>query len=277
METEAAALIAGHGPRWFSAAANRRSRRTYDGTSATPGALEELRAICDGFRPWPDARVELLEHAGEEIFTGIIGSYGRVSGAPHALLVIADTSSPYCQAHAGYTGEAAVLQATALRLGTCWIGGGFSAEAIRPHTNLLPAEQVLAIVAVGHPTERLSGTDRTMKLLTGSHKHKPVEQLLDDGGDGWPSWALAAVDAAQAAPSAVNRKPWRFRLDGDELVVSQDKRDSGAKLARALDCGIAMLHVELAARSEGAVGHWIDGGERPLDIARFRLETDRTG
>jgi len=76
------------------------------------------------------------------------------------------------------------------------------------------------------------------------------------------------VETARLAPSAINRQPWRFRLDGDSLVIAQDNAFETPKVTKRLDCGIAMLHAHLGAVAEGVVGAWTDleGG---LDVARF--------
>ena len=62
--------------------------------------------------------------------------------------------------------------------------------------------------------------------------------------------------AARLAPSAVNRQPWRFVCGDRSISVSLDKKRDTYKISRRLDCGIAMLHLELGARHAGAAGLW---------------------
>ena len=79
-----------------------------------------------------------------------------------------------------------------------------------------------------------------------------VEKLAPgvlDGG--WPQWAVTAVQAARLAPSGANRQPWRFRLDGDALVMG---RADKLYWTAPIDFGIARLHVELGAQHEGVQG-----------------------
>jgi hypothetical protein len=66
----------------------------------------------------------------------------------------------------------------------------------------------------------------------------------------------AALEAARLAPSAYNRQPWRFHLGPNSITVSavELKRDFG--FSARLDCGIAMLHVEIAALDRGVRGEW---------------------
>jgi nitroreductase len=269
MNSQTAELLADYAPAWFDAISTRHSRRTYDGSRASTEALDSLRGLSESFTPWEDARVQLLEQPDEDLFTGIIGSYGRITGAPHAALVIADTASPFSQAHAGYFGEAVVLQATHLGLQTCWIGGAFSASVARRHASLNPSEEILAAISIGHANEQYTSTDRSMRFFARAHRRKTSAQIAGTDHSAWPAWAREAVEAARLAPSAINRQPWRFSMDGDALVISQDRRDIGKKLTREMDCGIAMLHVELGAWKHGVTGDWqtIPGGG--LSLRRF--------
>ncbi len=252
---------------WFAAVSKRRSRRTYDGHHVDARLLDTLAEACEGFRPYPDARVELIPDPGADVFTGIMGSYGKVSGAPHVLVVIADTASRESQQHAGYAGEAAILEATVLGLDTCWVGGFFDQRKATALVELTPTERIVAVSPVGHATAAMSGTDKTMRGMAGSHRRKPLEQIAE-GVAAWPAWAQAAAECARLAPSAVNRQPWRLRLDDTALVVARDNALETPKVTKSLDCGIAMLHAELGARSVGTHGRWTPG-HGGLEVARF--------
>ena len=93
-----------------------------------------------------------------------------------------------------------------------------------------------------------------------SHKRKTVDEIAPGGIAGWPDWARASVELARLAPSAVNRQPWRFSLEsgaaGERLVVRVDEPKEPYKIPKRLDCGIAMAHVEVAARAAGKQGYW---------------------
>jgi hypothetical protein len=64
----------------------------------------------------------------------------------------------------------------------------------------------------------------------------------------------------------MNRQPWRFRIEGGALVVAYAGSDT-PRTSKRLDCGIAMVHAELGAASEGAFGRWELLVGR--DVARF--------
>jgi hypothetical protein len=54
----------------------------------------------------------------------------------------------------------------------------------------------------------------------------------------------------------MNRQPWRFSYAEGRVTVSYDGADAYARVSKRLDCGIAMLHFETAARHAGGAGHW---------------------
>jgi nitroreductase len=253
---------------WLDALLSRHSRRTFDGAPLPAHQLDELDSVAHSFRPYPDARVELIRDRVDDAFIGIAGSYGRIVGAPHLMAVIVDSSGPHRHQHAGYTGEALVLEASSQGFDTCWVGGLFRRDAVSRSLLLSPSEVVVAISPVGHAVNTRSGTERAMHAMAGSGSRKPLRKLARHAGPDWPAWALAAVEAARLAPSAMNRQPWRFRLEDGSLVISRDSESELPKVAKALDCGIAMLHIELAARANGTPGTWHDlSGER--DLARY--------
>lgn len=257
-----------YAPDWLAAVARRRSRRSFDGVPADTTVLLAVESLCKRFRPYADARVELVTDPAVDIFKGIVGGYGKVTDAPHALLFIADARAPFANQHLGYIGEAIVLEATARSLDTCWIGGFFDPKKAGSLVELAHGERVVAASPLGTAVAQATSTERTMSGMAGSHNRKPPEVIAPDGTAGWPAWAIGALETARLAPSAVNRQPWRFRWDDDALVVSVNSRLESPKVTKRLDCGIAMLHVEIAALSYGVTGAWGDLSSG-LDVARF--------
>jgi len=265
--TAAADLLEQRSPGWLAAVGRRDSRRLFDGSPATEPMLDALEAICSGFSPHTDARVVLVRAPALDIFRGIVGAYGKIRNAPHVLVFVGQEDSPFASQHVGYAGEAVILEATRLGLDTCWVGGFFSARKVGHLVDLGRGERVFAVSPLGHGQASKSITEKTMSAMAGSRKRKCVAELAPGVSDEWPAWAVAAVETARLAPSAVNRQPWRFRLDGGGLVISTDTPVETPKVAKRLDCGIAMLHVELGAAASGVHGRWTD--LTGSDVARF--------
>jgi hypothetical protein len=163
-----------------------------------------------------------------------------------------------------------VLEAARLGLDTCWIGGFFSADKVRRVVDLAEGERVYSVSPLGFARESTSTTEKAMQGLAGARKRKGIEELAPEIGKTWPDWAIAAVETARLAPSAVNRQPWRFRFKDRALTISKDSDFETPKVTKRLDCGIAMLHAELGAIAEGARGAWTD--LEGADVASFDLE-----
>lgn len=270
---------------WAAAAVVRHSVRTYTGQAVSTAELERLESLCESF-PCPEvARVIVVREVPDIVFTGFVGSYGRVLGAPSALLMTGTQTAPAFQESVGYLGEAAVLEATSLGLGTCWVAGYFDRAVASTLVPLASAERVIAISPLGYGAPRPRPGERVMKRAVRAHKRKSVEEIAPGFEDeSWPSWAAEGVRLAGIAPSAVNRQPWRFELDRETpaagppvagvrptraVTLSAVTKGSEGKISRRLDCGIAMLHFEVGARLMGASGHW-ESLPAPL-VARYRV------
>jgi hypothetical protein len=254
--------------RWLDAVSVRRSRRAYDGTPLEPAAMEALRSLCAEFRPWPDARAEVVAEPVVDVFRGLLGSYGKIHGAPSVLVFIAKTAGdgPGLR-HLGYVGEGVVLEATALGLGTCWVSGFFDPIRAARVVDLARGERVVAVSPVGRPVDERTSTERVMEGVASSHNRKPLDDIAPRHQD-WPRWAQAAAEAARLAPSATNRQPWRFSFDGHDLVLCRNSRRDLPRTSKWLDVGIASLHIELAALAEGVPGSWRDA---PADTSGLEL------
>ncbi len=260
--------------RWLDAVATRRSRRAYDGRPLAAEDLAELDALCRGFIPWLDARAVLVEQPEVDVFRGLLGSYGKIHGAPSVVVFVArsDGDGPALR-HLGYVGEGVVLEATARGLGTCWVSGFFDAGKARKLVELAAGDRVVAVTPLGHPLATETQTERVMQGVASSHNRKPLDEIAPGHRD-WPTWAQKAAACARLAPSATNRQPWRFAFeDGDFLLCRNSRRDL-PRTSKWLDLGIASLHVELAARAEGVEGSWIDAapGTTGLELCRYHVE-----
>jgi len=258
-------------PAWYAAIAVRRSRRRYSDRKVAAPELEALTAFTERFRFAPGARVALVAGGGD-VFTGLLdrfgGAYGRVEGAPLTAAFIGPKDS---ELQIGYVGEAFVLEATRLGLGTCWVAGMFDRQTAANLVKLHRGEHVFAVTPVGHPVEHKRVVERMMSKAVRSAARRQVEEiaplLMRTSGHGhpaWPAWAVTAVEAARLAPSGANRQPWRFSMRHDALVMGHADR---TYWTASMDLGIAMLHVELGAAREGVHGAW-ERLEEPL-VARF--------
>ena len=169
----------------------------------------------------------------------------------------------------GYAMEKNILKATALGLGTCWLGGTFRRSGFARRLNLSESELLPAISPVGYPGEARSLTDRFFRFSAGSDQRKEWSELFSDGS---PETLLsreatggyeAPLECVRGGPSASNKQPWRIVKDGSAFhfflarTPGYDRMFKEIRLQN-VDMGIAMCHFELAARELGLLGSWND-------------------
>ncbi len=255
--------------RWHQAIQVRHSRRKFVNKPINTADLEGIHQICQKFRPFGNtAYGVLVAESPDQVFKGLVGSYGKIKGSQAYIAFVGNTDDPHVEEKVGYVGEGIILELTSLSFDTCWIGGFFKPEIVSQQINLGPEEKVYCVTPVGYSAD-YSLTERLMSAMVKSRKRKPIEKLCADwdynGGEKWQQMAIAD---ARLAPSGVNRQPWLFTVHSDEIIVSVDSQQTN-NLSKRVDCGIAMLHLEVGAMTTGKLGEW----EFLLlpQIARFKI------
>jgi nitroreductase len=255
--------------RWYPAIEKRRSRRHFDpGRSIDPEKLAALDRICKKFKPFPGARSCLVNRPGNDVFKGAVGSYGKVQGAPAFIAFIGNLDRASVQEETGYTGEGVILEASSLGLDTCWVGGFFKPESVASLIPVNSNERVLAVSPVGYAAKSKGFEEELMTGFGRSHRRLPVSKLISGSKpESLPEWITAALASARLAPSAVNRQPWGFDVQEKSITVYVRTGGPEYSASKRLACGIAMLHIEVAALNYGVHGKW-EFLEAP-GVARF--------
>jgi hypothetical protein len=245
-------------PKWYPVIAQRRSRRHFDPNRLIdPASLVSLDRVCREFTPFLHARAYLVNKPSRDIFKGIVGSYGKISGAPAFIAFIGDMNAASVHEEIGYTGEGIILEATALGLNTCWVGGFFKSEIVASLIEIKNNERVLSVTPVGYASKSESFEERLMTGFGRSHKRLPLSKLIDGRQtENLPEWARVSLNAARLAPSATNRQPWKFDVDDRSITVNVRTNSPDFNVSKRLDCGIAMIHIEIAALNFGIHGVW---------------------
>jgi nitroreductase len=173
----------------------------------------------------------------------------------------------------GYLLEHAILAATDIGVGTCWLGGSFTKSSFAKKILLRDREVIPAVVAVGYDEEKKGRNGQIRKYMSAARR-LPAELLFFADAFGNTLSIDSAGEYAQPlemvrwAPSASNKQPWRIIRIGDawHFYLHRTKGyGKGTLLFRILrladlqrvDMGIAMCHFELTARSLGLHGRWI--------------------
>lgn len=259
--------------RWYEGIKVRRSRRNYNPKIIPADLLDELKSfVRRANKRFNDARIVVINQNPDEVFKGAIGSYGKIKGAQAYAAFVGDMTSKNVQENLGYLGEAFILEATSFGLSTCWVGGFFRPEIVKEHiTDLSPAEKVIAVTPIGYSDENFSIREKLMFGSKPFHKRKDINELcIGSRQEELDPRIITALEAARLAPSAVNRQPWRFTVEGKSIKISVDSDKDSFHLSKRLDCGIAMLHLEVGALYQGLSGSW-EYLETP-DVASFTVK-----
>jgi hypothetical protein len=211
-----------------------------------------------------------------------LGTYGFIKGAT-GFIVGTVTPGPGDMEDYGYLLERAILEATDLGLGTCWLGGTFTKSSFARKITARSDEVIPAVVSVGYPTD--TSRDHWVRRSAGSERRLPPDRLFFDKDPATPLdpeslGALADVlEAVRWAPSASNKQPWRFVRDGDNWHFYLERTPGyrrgllksliGLADLQRVDLGIAMCHFELAAREAGVKGRWV--------VAQPRIDVSAVG
>jgi|GEM_PF-207113 len=242
--------------KWYESIATRHSRRRYLEKQLDSEDLQVLSDFTDQLNEHAKGfRISLIIDYCDRIFKGMVGSYGSIKGAPACGVFIIDENDPHCYEKAGYYGEAFILEATSWGLGTCWVGATFDQKLVEEYIGIGPNEKIIAITPVGYVKDNYTLEERLVSFAVSGHKRKPLKELcIDQVNPQWPEWVKDALQCARRAPSALNRQPWRFRVLEDKIIVSTENK--GEENSNRLNCGIAMLHLEIGALYHGVYGKW---------------------
>ena len=198
----------------------------------------------------PGVRIEMGENAPEKVFRRW-PFVGGIAGTRRYAAIIADEALPRAQLLAGISGEAFMLEAVSLGLGTCWVGS-FKRSGV--DVALGEHERVLAVTPLGVPAQE-----------TAAHKRKKLTRICRGDPTAWPLWAYNAAECVRFAPSAFNLQPWRMQFAGRTLVLSRTALGGG------LDLGSALLHLSLGVGEKEHVIRWGEGREIAALIAEDRI------
>lgn len=288
----------------LEAMAARVSTRSFDGRPLEEGQMEALKAslALRQAEPTLSGRRVRLSLACVDLGDAPLkmGTYGLVSGVS-AFIVPAVERGEGAMVDLGWALEAAVLDATALGISSCWIGGLFSRSAAAGFVRANDDEIVPALIALGYAAARRSLQDRIVTGMAKSRSRRPLEELaqvLEEWADD-PAAAQAkqqsvapspelydeplrrCLEAVRIAPSASNKQPWRFIIFPKEkgtassigLYLNEDKLYNnalGEAKMQHIDIGIAMRHFADAAVETGFPGSWKLTQDLPPNIKASR-------
>ncbi|MBN1305283.1 MAG: nitroreductase family protein [Anaerolineales bacterium] len=202
-----------------------------------------------------------------------LGTYGFIKN-PTGFILGAVQTGPHALEDYGYVMEQALLQATALGLGTCWLGGSFTQSSFARKAKKQRNEIIPAVTSIGYPAPNAREKD-WIRRRARADTRKPWNLLYFHRSFQTPLTKkdiehsyVQGLEMVRIAPSASNKQPWRIVKDGSRWHFFCQRTPGYGKgswyftllhLAdlQRLDVGIAMCHFELTVRELGSKGKWI--------------------
>lgn len=242
---------------YIKAIESRHSVRNYTEQPLTENQISVLReAIAEVSAPFGGkVKIMLARKADGTLFKP--STYGVIRGATDYLLMYLSDDLE-SRLSGGYALERVVLAATSMGLGTCWVGGTFSAGSFN-HVSDIPAGLKLTIVCpVGIAAPKQGLLSRITSAIACSKSRKPMTQLFFQDSTGTPLQPgnpyYEALEMMRLAPSSVNSQPWRAIVSADNSEVSFYA--TSLKPLNEIDMGIGLCHFALAMQAKGKRGHF---------------------
>jgi len=201
-----------------------------------------------------------------------LGTYGFIKN-PAGYIVGAVEQHSMALEEYGYLMEQAILEATALGLGTCWLGGSFTQSNFDRKIELQRNEIMPAVTSIGAYLDEEQARNAIQRRRLNATSRKAWDELFFSENFGHPLNAEQAgvyatpLEMVRIGPSASNKQPWRIIKLGNAWHFYL-QRTSGygkgtllfgilrlADLQR-VDTGIAMYHFEQTAHEMGLPGRW---------------------
>ncbi len=250
----------------------RKSCRTYRQDMPAQETLAVIREFLDGNRTGPfgnPVRFPLITlDETEQAALPSFGTYGVIRGAPLYLAGVVRRGFRDME-DLGYAMEKNILKATALGLGTCWLGGTFRKAGFARRAVLGEDERLPVVSPLGYPAEKRSFVERAFRFVASSDRRKPWGSLFFLGDfetvltEAEASSLAPALEAVRLGPSASNRQPWRVLKERERDVFHfylkrtpvYDRMSTPVSL-QEVDMGIAFCHFDLSAGERGWKGKW---------------------
>jgi nitroreductase len=201
-----------------------------------------------------------------------LGTYGFIKNPP-GFIVGTIENHPKALEEYGYLMEQAILDAAALGLGTCWLGGSFTQSSFGRKINLQRSEIMPAVAAIGTFVNEEQARNGVIRRRARGAYRKPWDELFFTENFDRPLTTAQAgnfatpLEMVRLAPSASNNQPWRIIHSGNTWHFYLKRTPDYGKgtllfgflrLAdlQRVDIGIAVCHFEQTTRELGLDGKW---------------------
>ena len=256
------------------------SCRTYSEKSIEDKVLQEFLTILNSAHKGPFGNepkfrlIHLASFTAQEAKK--LGTYGVIKNA-RLFLVGTIKDGPLAMEDYGYCKEEIILKATALGLGTCWLGGTFQSSNFAKSVDLQKDELLPTVTPIGYPAGKKSFTEKMMRRVAGSDNRKAWSDIFFAVDFSTPleqtqaGIYVEALENVRPAPSASNKQPWRVLYDAKLHIFhfciarASSYRLVGKVSLQDIDLGIAMCHFALTLQEQGIKGKWLVDSTAPKE------------
>lgn len=216
----------------------RKSRRVYQNRDIPADKVRVLQNEIASLNNETGLNMQLIQD--RQAFASILKNYGFFKNVPAYIVLAGNKNDPLLHEKLGYYGELLVLEATKLKLGTCWVGSSYDRSETK--AVLSDDEQLVCVISIGIPSEKLSKREKAIDSVM-HRKVKKLEDLYECDKTPPPDWFLNAMNAVLLAPSAQNKQPVKFFYKDDKITAT-----TGEYKINDVDLGIAKCHFDLECK-----------------------------
>lgn len=237
----------------------RRSRRAYQSRPLSSEVEAVIREMIDAVNGSADLDFIFVEDATPafHIFSG-----------KFSAIAVCGPDTQKAREDSGYWGESIVLQCVYHGLGTCWVSGTYNENKVYEMLHLPNDKRLYCVITVGYPKDKLNTVEKTMYKAT-HKKSKSYQDMFEFCDEKLPEAYAYGMQLVEKAPSAVNRRPVKFRYENGLLSASVEEPYSD----KSIDFGIAKLHFLLGCRAKGVNGVWTyENTFEPIEPQRIRFQ-----
>lgn len=209
----------------------------------------------------PSIKIEARFFEGNDNYKrlyGIAGYKGVMIEAPNYLVLLSEDKPQHLE-NAGYVGERTILKARDMGVDSCWVSYE-DRDMVKKALGIETDFEVVALIALGYEdtkknVESISNSGDNYsnadinKNMNSSERISLDEMVyIDEWGNSASSEVLEeralleAFSYARMAPSALNKQPWRFIVDGGKVVLAIDSNNYKGSYINKIDAGIIMLY-----------------------------------
>jgi hypothetical protein len=235
---------------WIEAQNYRVSRRAYIKKQLEKQHIDNLNKLIKEINNESGLNFQLLEDCSN-LFKGFSASYGMIKGLKSCIALVGNKNIENFKNKVGYYGEMLVLEATDMKLGTCWIGGTYDKKECENYININKDEELVCVIAIGYNEDNKSFKEKLVSRL--NKGRKSFDEILLEKDLEIQDWVEEGINSVIKAPSALNKQPFGYSFKDNVVTAYTTKENHGFE---DVDLGISMLHFKLGAISMGHDGNW---------------------